>query len=162
PTSGVSAPRRRLWTYVAVGGAVGLLGLMLLSCIVISLLTRKPSTSSRTSPDPVKASILDQLDPAKVKREPGVPSEAVAVLGKEGDKVFTIAFGGDGKWLAVGGQDNQATVWDVPSQKEHPLTPRHDGAVNVLAFRPKSVMLVSGSHDGRVRTWDLNRNFNNV
>jgi serine/threonine protein kinase len=163
PTS-APASRRRLWTFVAVGGAVGLLGFALLSCVILSVLARKGGNNkdNKAGPGPIQASILDKLDPARVKREPGLPSEAVAVLGKEGDKLFTVAFGGDGKWLALGGQDNQAVVWDMVNLEQHPLAPKHDGAVNVLAFRPKSAMLASGSHDGRVRTWDLSRNFNNL
>ncbi|MFI6430259.1 TIR domain-containing protein [Rhodococcus oryzae] len=74
-----------------------------------------------------------------------------------GGAVFSVAFSPDGRWLALGGEDNSIRVADL-STPEYTLAGAamggHQGVVQSLAFSPDSGRIASGSADGTVRLWD--------
>ncbi len=67
--------------------------------------------------------------------------------------VKSLAFSPDGKYLAVGGDDNTIKVWDLQNGK--PLTAlKHNGAINSVAFSYDGKYLASGSNDSTIKIWN--------
>ncbi len=69
--------------------------------------------------------------------------------------VRALAFSHDGKTLAIGSDDRLIQIWDVPSRRLITTLVGHDERVNSLAFSPDDGRLVSSSHDGTARIWNL-------
>lgn len=75
-----------------------------------------------------------------------------------GEQICGIAISMDSKEVAVGGNDNKCTIWDIESidhpQLKHTLF--HTAAVKALAYCPWSTSLLAsggGSKDRNVRFW---------
>lgn len=68
------------------------------------------------------------------------------------EKVLSVAFSPDGRWLAAGRADNVLKVWDVASGSEK-LARTLDERVWDVAFRPDGKMVASAS--GPIRFWEL-------
>jgi WD40 repeat protein/serine/threonine protein kinase len=71
-----------------------------------------------------------------------------------------LAFSGDGKYLAFGGEDKMVWVCDTAMRKKPNACkgpgeggPAHGYAVRALAFSPDGKLLASGSEDQTVRFW---------
>nr|WP_197023645.1 TIR domain-containing protein [Rhodococcus sp. UNC363MFTsu5.1] len=77
-----------------------------------------------------------------------------------GGTVLSMAFSPDGRWLALGSEDNSIRLADL-STPGYTLVGEamagHQGAVQSLAFSPDSGQVASGSADGTVRLWDAQR-----
>ena len=87
------------------------------------------------------------------------------------DKINTLAFSLDSEIVASGSSDKTRLLWDAATGQlvSNPLA-EHEGAVNSVAFRPKSTsllskllsksesILISGSEDRAIRFWDLEGN----
>lgn len=63
-----------------------------------------------------------------------------------------VAVAPDGSWLATGGDDGTARIWDAMSGRERAVLVGHQGWVSAVA--PDGGWLVTGGADGRVRIWD--------
>lgn len=74
-----------------------------------------------------------------------------------GSWVRTVAFSPDGRTLAAAGDDQSIVVWDVATRRQlgAPLIGNAD-VVRSLSFA-RDGRLVSGSEDGTVRLWDVDR-----
>lgn len=71
-----------------------------------------------------------------------------------------VATGGGGSvddWWGYQSPDNNIRVYDVRSGALHDLFRGHEQAVLTLAFAPNGQQLASGSVDGTVRLWDLEK-----
>ena len=72
---------------------------------------------------------------------------------------FAIADCGNGHEVAVGGTDNQVSVWDLQKQSIRKMFKGHSGSITSLDYIPRANglggLLVSGSFDTSVRTWPL-------
>jgi WD40 repeat protein len=67
-----------------------------------------------------------------------------------------LAFGPGGRFLATGGADQTARVWDLTAPKEPPLVLRgHRGAIHGLIFSPDGKYLATTSSDQTAKIWDL-------
>jgi WD40 repeat protein len=77
---------------------------------------------------------------------------------RESEPAPRVAISPDGRYAATGGADRFARVYDLNSADNSPLYElRHGGTVLSLAFGPRKELLVTGSADSTVRTWDLRR-----
>lgn len=77
-----------------------------------------------------------------------------------GDGITSIATNANGKYLAMGYQNNTAQVWNVATGKrlfDVPL--RHECAVSAVALNPEGTLLVTGCRDGTCITWDIATGF---
>jgi WD40 repeat protein len=73
----------------------------------------------------------------------------------ESPAVGVVAFSGDGRLIASGGDDGLIRVWDVGSGERQALFRGHSGFISGLAFTPDSSKLISGGADRTIRTWEL-------
>jgi WD40 repeat protein len=71
------------------------------------------------------------------------------------DKVCSVAFSPDSKYLASGSRDNMVKLWSVESQKEVSTLQGHTSWVMSVAFSPDSKYLASGSYDKTVKLWSV-------
>jgi WD40 repeat protein/tetratricopeptide (TPR) repeat protein len=106
----------------------------------------------------------------------------IATLDGHLDKVWSVAFSPDGKWVASGSRDGTIRVWNAATGNQihtlegrngafkkdgtvHMWTPprsdssmnlsgTHPGAVKSVAFSPDGKRLASGCVDHKIRVWD--------
>ncbi len=69
------------------------------------------------------------------------------------DKVNSVAFSPDGKYVVSGSDDGTARVWEATSGQEVARM-THDNKVNSVAFSPDGKHVASGSDDGTARVWE--------
>lgn len=70
-------------------------------------------------------------------------------------KIYVVVISPNGKYVAVGTQDNYVRIWDRQTGVLKYKLAGHFGDVNTLAFSPDNKTLASGSTDDRVIVWDL-------
>ncbi|MBY0231654.1 MAG: WD40 repeat domain-containing protein, partial [Gemmataceae bacterium] len=89
-----------------------------------------------------------------------LPAGALSRLGsprlRHGGVVRALAFSPDGTRLASASHDRTVSVWHVPSGRELLRLRGHEGDATSLAWLSDS-RLASGSADGSVRLWSLDR-----
>jgi len=80
----------------------------------------------------------------------------VAVLSLEkNNRTWCVAFSPDSRMMALGGEDNVVTVWDIFDGKQLCQFRGHTSDVRALAFSPDGKTLASGSKDRTIRLWDI-------
>jgi tetratricopeptide (TPR) repeat protein len=93
------------------------------------------------------------------------PAEISIVLHGHEEGVIALLFSPDGHWLATGGNDYTARLWEISAIAEdggsvpEPLVlSGHRQAVGALAFSPDRHWLATGSADSTARLWTLQLN----
>jgi ribosome assembly protein SQT1 len=90
--------------------------------------------------------------------------EVVSALGGhvEGDSVEAVQFvelagtGGGSGVVVTGGTDGKACIWDLSTMRLRATLDHQDAVTSLLAHpSPKGYLLVSGSADKTLRTWDI-------
>jgi WD40 repeat protein len=69
------------------------------------------------------------------------------------DRIRSLAFSPDGKWLVSGSSDYTIRMWNLETREVRVLC-GHEGWVNSVAFDPMGRYVLSASNDGRVIAWD--------
>ncbi len=71
------------------------------------------------------------------------------------DAVRTLAFSGDGKWLASGSDDKTVRLWDGQTGRPVQRLVRHTDAVTGTAFAPDGRALLSAGRDQLLVEWEV-------
>jgi WD40 repeat protein len=82
------------------------------------------------------------------------PVKTLDVLRGHGDRVYSVAFSPDGKYLASGSADRTVRLWDVTASQKWATLTGHRGKVYAVAFSPDGQVLASASADRTVRLWN--------
>src|SRR5262249_32802563 len=96
----------------------------------------------------VKVSDADLGDAANYSGREDVPH-----FSGHGDRVLSVAFSHDGRWLASGSKDGTIKIWDPTRDRAARAFHGHPGIVLCVAFSPTEDRVASGSVDGTLRIW---------
>lgn len=91
----------------------------------------------------------------KVKEEQPESTESLAILHGHTRPVWSVAFSSDGRYLASGGDDSTARIWNVKLRQSIQTLQHIDTDwVSSVSFSPDSTQVACGYGDGSVRLWD--------
>ncbi len=90
--------------------------------------------------------------------------QQIEQLRPDQNPVLTVAYAGNGKWIASGGVDGQARLWDAENRFEPMGAPLegHQNWVASVAFSPDDARILSGSWDGTLRLWPAPKKWTDV
>jgi WD40 repeat protein/tRNA A-37 threonylcarbamoyl transferase component Bud32 len=94
------------------------------------------------------------VDPASGKVSRSL--EATAGLKPARDSfLLPMAFSGDGRLLAWGGEHGTIIVWEVSTGTAREIRSGQDAPIQAVSFSPDGRLLAAGSGDGTVRLWEV-------
>jgi WD40 repeat protein/transcriptional regulator with XRE-family HTH domain len=73
------------------------------------------------------------------------------------DSTWSVAISSNGQYWAAGGRRGEVRVWREAGQTLHLVWQAHTDTVSALAFSPDERRLASGSWDGTITLWELER-----
>ncbi len=80
--------------------------------------------------------------------------EVLRTLSGHTDRILSIAFSPEGKYLASAGKDNTVVLWEIRTGKMVFRLTRHSQTVNHLSFSPDGKILASASDDSNIILWN--------
>jgi eukaryotic-like serine/threonine-protein kinase len=80
-------------------------------------------------------------------------NDALYELTRHKDRVFSLSFSADGRWLAIGHIDGLVQVWDV-ARRELLINLQTNGQFASVAFAPRTNLLAATAKAGTVKLWD--------
>ncbi|UIE38591.1 WD40 repeat domain-containing protein [Leptodesmis sichuanensis] len=81
--------------------------------------------------------------------------QCIRILRGHTNKVTSVTFSPDGRFLASGSYDRTIRVWDITSGKCLQIWSGHYGSVKSVAYHPNSHILASSSQDETIRLWNI-------
>ncbi|RKU23642.1 hypothetical protein C6503_02700 [Candidatus Poribacteria bacterium] len=96
---------------------------------------------------------ITDTEPLRMAMDLGTP---LWILTGHAGTVTSVAFSPSGKILASGSVDQRVRLWNLTTGKHLHTFANHTSKISALAFTRDNV-LVSGSSDGTVFIWDLNK-----
>ena len=75
--------------------------------------------------------------------------------GMIGERIMTIAWSHDGRWLAAGMNNGHIVLWDMLALQPVASLDGHAGEVFGLSWSDDSTLLASNSMDGTLLIWKL-------
>ena len=122
----------------------------------ITALTISPSSdyiATGSSDWTIEVWKITEADPLRMSTDLGDP--LWSLKGHAGT-ITAVAFSPNGKMLASGSVDQRVRLWDLTTGQHLHTFSNHTSKISALAFA-KDDRLVSGSSDGTVFIWDLNK-----
>ncbi|CAJ0586121.1 unnamed protein product, partial [Mesorhabditis spiculigera] len=99
---------------------------------------------------PIDQQLADGDGEEEGEAEPVQDDAIKAIYGHEKD-VFCVSTSKTGRWLATGGEDDRAQIWDLTNQSDDPvLTIQHNDSVVSTAFNHSSTLLATADLSGRI------------
>jgi len=114
---------------------------------------RQPHSSLRFAPDGKRLAAADSQRSKVLIFD--LDSEQVVREFEHPDRVSSIAWSRDGQILACASFDHRVYLWNVFTGTREAVLEGHAGEVTGVVFNQRGDLLVSGSHDGITRFWDL-------
>lgn len=85
------------------------------------------------------------------------PESVVVRTESHAERITTVAYSHDGRYIASGSSDKTVRVWDADKGTCCATLTDHPLAVSCVAFSPCGTYLASGAADATVRVWDWAR-----
>lgn len=70
-------------------------------------------------------------------------------------RAAAVALAQNKRWIATGGEDKSAQIWDIETTQRIHVLADHKFEVTALAFSPDDRMLATGDFKGHVRLWNV-------
>jgi WD40 repeat protein/serine/threonine protein kinase len=122
---------------------------------VISLAFSPDSSRLVTTASDATAKVwqLSEED-ARVGR-PSLTYKLLLTLAGHLNTVTCVSYSHAGRWIATGGKDNTARIWDAQSGRLMKILEGHDGWVLDVAFSPDGKRLATASVDHTAKIWQI-------
>ena len=85
----------------------------------------------------------------------GEPEPRLTITTSHTDRINTIAYSHDFRFVASAGSDQGVVIWHVGTGVQTLRLTGHSGAVDFVGFTSRDAALFTGSEDGTVRLWDI-------
>ncbi|CAI2731667.1 unnamed protein product [Schistosoma spindalis] len=82
-----------------------------------------------------------------------IQDDTFKLLSGHKESVFCLDFDSTGKFLASGGQDHIAIIWNAETGEIEFICQGHDDSVNCVSFSPNGDYLCTGDMAGNIRIW---------
>jgi WD40 repeat protein/transcriptional regulator with XRE-family HTH domain len=111
-------------------------------------------TTQRVSYSP-DGDLLIACDRNQVRIFDAASGNLISSLDGHKADVTSISISNDGRYIASGGIDGSAIIWDISMNDSHRELIGHQDAIENLTFSPDGNRLVTTSNDATMKIWDV-------